>query len=215
MTGRPIVIIGAGGFGRETADVIYAINATVQPEAKWELLGIYDDEPSEANLTRLQDRGVPYLGPLPKSSSGRGINFIVGIGRPRVRKQVADRIEKLGWSPATLVHPAAVIGTKVDIGPGTVICSGVQVSTNVQVGRHVHVNPNATIGHDAFLSDFVSVNPAATVSGEVRVGPRTLLGANSIVLQGLIVGQDALVGAAACAVRDVASGATVKGVPAR
>ncbi|MGW9551472.1 acetyltransferase [Citricoccus zhacaiensis] len=214
MTGQPVVIVGAGGFGREVADVIDAINRTASVPA-WDLLGVHDEAPSQLNLSRLEDRGIPYLGPLPGDGSDRIVSFVVGIGNPRVREKLADLIEGWGWEPATLVHPAAVLGSAVRLGAGTVICGGVQVSTNVHTGRHVHVNPNATIGHDARLEHFVSVNPAATVSGEVVVGSRTLLGANSIVLQGLTVGADALVGAAACAVREVHPRTTVVGVPAK
>ena len=53
------------------------------------------------------------------------------------------------------------------------------------------------------------------ISGDVRVESRTLIGAGAVVLQGLTVGTGATVGAAACVTRDVPTGATVKGVPAR
>lgn len=214
MTGTPIVVVGAGGFGREVADVIAAINAASDAQV-WDFLGIHDDSPSEVNLSRLDNRGVPYLGPILEDGRGMEQAYVIGIGNPSGRAVLAERLDGWGWSPATLVHPAAVLGTQVRLGDGTVVCGGVQVSTNVRTGRHVHLNPNVTIGHDAHLEDFVSINPAATVSGEVRVGARTLLGANSIVLQGLTVGMDAMVGAAGCAVRDVPAGAIVKGVPAR
>ena len=42
-----------------------------------------------------------------------------------------------------------------------------------------------------------------------------VVGAGSVVLQGLTVGADATVGAAACVTRDVLPAATVVGVPAR
>ncbi|QCU79298.1 acetyltransferase [Citricoccus sp. SGAir0253] len=209
-----MVIVGAGGFGREAADVVEAVNSAAGTPL-WELSGFYDDAPAEKNLTRLRQRGLAYLGPIPQEWDGTDISFVIGIGSPAVREILAARLERLGWEPAVLVHPAAVVGSRSLLGAGSVVCGGVQVSTNVQLGRHVHLNPNATIGHDAVLEDFVSVNPAVTVSGEVRVRTGTLLGAGSVVLQGLEVGPGALVGAAACVVRDVPADATVKGVPAR
>lgn len=214
MRPSAIVIVGAGGFAREAADVVEAVNAASGTPV-WEMAGFFDDAPADRNLTRLQERGLAYLGPIPTEWDGPNINFVIGIGDPAVRETLAARLERLGWEAAVLVHPAAVIGSQAVLEVGSVVCGGVQVSTNVQLGRHVHLNPNATVGHDAILGDFVSVNPAATVSGEVHVETGTLLGAASIVLQGLTVGARALVGSAACVVRDVPAGATVKGVPAR
>ena len=43
-----VVVIGAGGFGREVVDVVEAINAasTAAGRAAWDLLGVVDDAPS-------------------------------------------------------------------------------------------------------------------------------------------------------------------------
>jgi acetyltransferase-like isoleucine patch superfamily enzyme len=42
-----------------------------------------------------------------------------------------------------------------------------------------------------------------------------MLGAGSVILQGLVVGEGSVVAAAACVVRDVPPATTVMGVPAR
>lgn len=209
-----IVVIGAGGFGRETLDVI---EAAVAAGAPLTLLGVVDSGPREADLDRLAARGVPFLGTeeawAPTAAGDE--RFVVAIGAPAVRETVTARFLAAGLTPITVIHPAAVIGSQADIGDGVVIAAGVQMSTNVRVGDHVHLNPSSVIGHDAELQDFVSVNPGAIVSGSVLVEERVLLGAGSVVLQGLVVGADATVGAAACVTKDVAPGRTVTGVPAR
>jgi sugar O-acyltransferase (sialic acid O-acetyltransferase NeuD family) len=210
-----LVVIGAGGFGRETLDVIEAINAAAA-EPVFDLLGVVDSAPSEPNRRRLAERDIPLLGTVAEwIAMNNPAHVVVAIGNPGVRERVARDVERAGLSVATLVHPAAQIGSRALIGSGSVICGGVQYSTNVMTGRHVHLNPNATIGHDAVLGDFVSVNPGAIISGEVFVGRRTLVGAGAVVLQGLALGDDVVVGASACVVRDVPPSTTVKGVPAR
>ena len=40
---RPLLIVGAGGFARETVEAIRAINAI---EPTWRLLGLLDDDPA-------------------------------------------------------------------------------------------------------------------------------------------------------------------------
>lgn len=210
-----LVILGASGFGRETIDVLEAVNRV---EARFQLLGVLDDGPSDINLERLRSRNVPYLGRLDDfdgASHGRTVRFVVAIGSPPVRERLARIAATLGLQPATLVHPTAVVGTECELGPGVVVCSGVLVSTNVRVGAHAHLNPGAVVGHDTVLGNYVSVNPRAVVSGDCIVEELALLGAGSVVLQGLRVGARAVVGAAACVVRDVPPDHTARGVPAR
>jgi sugar O-acyltransferase (sialic acid O-acetyltransferase NeuD family) len=210
-----LVVIGAGGFGRETLDVVEAIN-TAASSPVFELLGVVDAAPSELNRGRLADRGIPVLGTLEQwIASGDDAQVAVAIGTPRVRQRIARTVEEAGLTAATLVHPDAQIGSMAAIAPGAIICGGVQFSTNVSIGSHVHLNPNSTIGHDTVIGDFVSVNPGAVISGDVTIGRCTLVGAGAVVLQGLALGADVVVGASACVVRDVAPSTTVKGVPAR
>lgn len=211
----PLVIVGAGGFGRETLDVVEAINlAAATP--RFTVLGILDAAPSEKNLSLLSARGVKWLGTESDwITAGASARYLLGIGDPAVRQRVDEHFREAGHRAATAVHPSAMIGSQVTMGAGTVICGGVHVSTNVSLGRHVHLNPNATVGHDSKLDNFVSVNPAATISGDVSIGSGALIGAGAVILQGLRIGPSAIVGASACVVRNVAAGSTVKGVPAR
>jgi len=210
-----VVVVGAGGFGREVLDVLRAVNRESATEA-YSILGVLDSDPSPVNLERLSRMGVDWLGSEADwLASGNDAEYVIGVGRPAVRRRIAETFEAAGKVAATVIHPKAVIGSLAIIGPGSVICAGAQISTNVTLGKHVHVNPSATVGHDSVLSDFVSINPGAIISGDVAIGTATLVGAGAVVLQGLAVGSDALVGASACVVRDVESGQTVKGVPAR
>ena len=211
---RDVVVVGAGGFGRETLDVI---DACARAGADIRVAGVVDSQPSAANLGLLRDRGIAYLGTEDEWLSDRplGAAYLVGVGSPSAREQISARFDAAGATATVVIHPAAVIGTQARFGPGTIICGGVQISTNVSVGHHVHCNPGAIIGHDAVVEDFVSLNPGSIISGDVTVSRGALVGAGAVVLQGHRVGAGATVGAGACVVRDVLPASVVKGVPAR
>jgi sugar O-acyltransferase (sialic acid O-acetyltransferase NeuD family) len=212
---EPLVVVGAGGFGREVVDVVEAINADAG-RVIWELLGIVDDGPSPDNLERLTARGVPHLGDVTDFLAGDDRPaYVVGIGAPPVRRALSESFDAAGLSAATLVHPAATTGFGVELGEGTVVCAGARLTTNIRVGRHAHINPNVTVGHDTVVGDFVSLNPASSVSGECSVGDGVLIGVGAVVLNRVSIGAGTTVGAAACVVTDAPAGVVLKGVPAR
>jgi sugar O-acyltransferase (sialic acid O-acetyltransferase NeuD family) len=211
-----IVIVGCSGHGRETLATIHAINAASATGLCWRVLGFVDDKPSAANRERIDRLDVPYLGPIEWLGEVPSETYVVlGIGDPKVRKGVDQRIKEYGLKAASLVHPAATLCADTVAGEGLLVFAGARVTTNVTLGRHVHLNQNVAIGHDCILEDFVSVNPLATISGECHIETGVLIGCSATLLQGLRVGANTIVGASACVVHDVRAGVVVKGVPAR
>lgn len=205
---RPLVIIGAGGFGRETLDTVEAINS-VTPT--WEVLGVVDDSPSEVSLDRLEQRAARYLGST--ASLPQGTEIAVAVGSPAARRTIVERLGGQRTFPS-LIHPTAVVGWQFRHGSGLIVLGGVSIGTNVSLCDHVHLNAHAVIGHDACVASFVSINPNATVSGEVHIGVGALVGAGACILQGRSVGDGSTVGAGACVTQDVSPVTTVVGVPA-
>lgn len=212
---EPLLIVGAGGFGREVLDIVDAINAAV-PAPVWTLVGVADDGPTAANLGLLAERGVRYLGSSAQAiDEGLATHYAVGIGSPDARRKVVQYYDTAGLEAATLVHPAVTMGFGVSLGPGAIVAAGARLTTNIRLGRHVHLNLNVTVGHDSTIGDFVSVNPLASISGDCTVEDGVLIGVAGVILNALTVGAGATVGGSACVVKNVAPGATVKGVPAR
>lgn len=197
-----IVVVGAGGHGREVADVVEACGLP--------LAGFVDD--GSPDLALLARRHLQLIGG--PGAVGPDDLLVLGIGDGVVRCSVAQRLAGSTWA-AALVHPAATVGSDVDLGEGTVVAAGARLTTHITVGRHGYIGPNATIGHDTVLGDYVTVLPGATVSGNVSLASGATIGTGANVLQGLSVGEGAAVGAGAVVTRDVAPGLTVVGVPAR
>ena len=203
-----LVIVGAGGHGREALAIARAANRV---ETRWQSIGLVDDGP--LNQDRLDRVEADVLGPVDHLIAD-GAAHVIAIGDPGRRRRVAERIGDS--APATvLVDPTAWIGDDVRLGDGALLHPGTICTTNVRVGRHSHLNCGAIVSHDCRVGDFVSLSPGVRLNGAVVVDDGAFLGTGAIVLPGRRVGQDAVVGAGAVVTTDVAPGATVVGVPAR
>jgi sugar O-acyltransferase (sialic acid O-acetyltransferase NeuD family) len=202
-----VIIIGAGGHGREVAHVLRVLAALGHRAPR--LLGFADDGPVDPVLV---EPFAPHLGGVIAAlSEHQDVAVLGGIGDGRIRRRLVDGL----LAAAPVVHPSADVGSDVLLGDGTVVCAHASLTTNIEVGRHVHVGRGAAIGHDAVLGDYVSVMPLAAVSGDVRLGSGAFVGTGAVIRQGVGVGTDAVVGMGAVVLEDVPAGATVVGNPAR
>jgi UDP-2-acetamido-3-amino-2,3-dideoxy-glucuronate N-acetyltransferase len=111
------------------------------------------------------------------------------------------------------VQRGAVIGARCKIQSHSFICDGVELRDEVFVGHGV-----------VFINDKL---PRATTEGGLLqtaedwqlqrtiVEERASIGSGAVILGGLRIGSEAVVGAGAVVTTDVAAGETVAGVPAR
>lgn len=205
----PLVIVGAGGFGRECLDIVEALNRL---GAQLAFVGFADDSGGDPEL--LARRGARVVGTVADTAT-RTTRYVIAIGSTIARRSIDERLTGAGLECPVLIHPQATVGSDCRLGPGTILNAGARVTTNVSLGRHAQVHANAAIGHDAVLDDYVSVFPGATISGAVTLGSGVTIGTGAHVLPGVTIGADSMVGAGAVVVDDVPAGVTVAGVPAR
>ena len=209
-----IVIVGAGGFGREILTLIRDINEATP--GTWDFHGfIAADRPDPRLLERIDAR---YLGSETDSEVLKSLGdcyFVVAIGKGHVRRRVTQDLVRAGLSPATLIHPSAIVGEDVELGDGTVICAGSILTTNIRLGHGVQINLLCTIGHDCVLGEFATLAPGVLVSGNVTLSDEVYMGTNSCTIQGLSIGTATIVGAGAVVTRSIEEGLTVVGTPAK
>ncbi len=148
--------------------------------------------------------------------------------------EVSDRAE-IGvgssiWHQAQ-VREGARIGRNCIIGKGVYVDAGVVLGDNVKVQNYVSIYHGVTIEdgvfcgpHCVFTNDKHprAINPDGTLKaaddwelGETRVKTGASIGANAVVVCGIIVGEWAMVGSGAVVTRDVPDYGLVWGNPAR
>lgn len=215
---EPLVLVGPGGFGRETAELVRAINDARSARgapAAWELLGFLDDDRARWGTSV---SGTRVLGGLEQLAELPAARVVVCTGHPGDFASKRRIVERLGLRPdryATLVHPAAVLPAACRPGNGSVLMAGVVATADVEIGAHVAVMPQAVLTHDDRLGDFVTVAAGVRLAGGVRVHEGAYLGSGCLVRENRTIGPGALIGMGAVVTGDVPGGEVWAGVPAR
>jgi sugar O-acyltransferase (sialic acid O-acetyltransferase NeuD family) len=208
-----LVLIGSGGFGRETAQAIRVVNDCGR--GGWRLLGYLDDDTSRHGTVV---EGVPVLGGRDGLRDMPDARVVVCTGRPGDYVSRLRIVAELGLPPeryATIVHPSATVSSSSVIGPGSVLLAHVALTTAVRVGSHVAIMPHVTLTHDVVIDDFVTIASGVRIGGGVRVARGAYLGAGAIIGEHLTIGEFSLAGMGAVVTRDIPDREVWVGVPAR
>lgn len=204
-----IVIVGAGGLGREVLEVVRALQASGR---RISCLGFF----VEAGFPPDTAAKLPLFSSWAEVRASDAL-VVVAIGDGAARKRLAIEIEaEIGPNRfATLVHPSVTCGGSVAIASGSMIVGPASLTADVRIGQHVLINPGCTIAHDCAVGDYASLSPAVACAGRVEIGEGCFVGTGASLLPRVKLGAWATIGAGAVVVRDVKPAATAFGVPAR
>jgi sugar O-acyltransferase (sialic acid O-acetyltransferase NeuD family) len=210
--GGDLLIVGSGGFGRETAE---AVRDLITAGTPWRLLGFIDDDPARDGVVI---DGTPVVGGRDELKQLPDARVVVCTGRPDnyvSRPRIVRELDLPAERYATIVHPSAVVSSSSSIGPGSVLLANVVLTCAVRVGAHVAVMPHVTLTHDGVIGDFATLASRSALGGGTTISRGAYIGAGALVGQGLTVGELALVGMGAVVTRDVPPREVWIGMPAR
>lgn len=200
---RDLVIVGSGGFARETEWLVERVNSICH---QWNFMGFVSRETGNSVIG-----DDTFL-----TEYNRELDVVIAIGDCTVRKKLADQYrknKKLHFP--NIIDPDVRYSKSVHMGIGNILCAGSILTVDIEIGNFDIINLGCTVGHDAVISDYVTLNPNVNISGNVKVEALVNIGTGTQVVQGQKIGYGTVVGAGAVVNRTLPELCTAVGVPAR
>lgn len=207
---KQIVIIGAGGHGREVADIA---RHQAQVDKAVDVLGFIDDN---RDLHGQSLDGLPVLGDWSwfESADLKDMAVVCAVGSPPVCRRLVERANALGLSFASVISPLARISSFARLGQGVTVFPNVVINTGAFIDSYSILNIAVTVSHDVIVGRYCNINPGVHLAGNATIGEGCYVGMGANVIQGRTVGAWSVVGAGAVVIRDLPASVTAVGVPA-
>ncbi len=199
-----VIIYGGGGLSK-------MIIETVRVLGTYQIIGVIDD-----NMKKGTDViGIPVIGGadmlsrLVKDGIRLAVNSVGGIGNPKVRFDVFQKLAKEGFVCPAIVHPSAHIDPSARLESGVLVLAQSYVSGNAIVGVGTLINNSVVVSHDCVLGICTNLSPGVKIAGDVIIEDFAQLGMNATVNIGVKVGKECLIGNGATIKKDVPPGTHV------
>lgn len=158
------------------------------------------------------------LGPIVSANAGAIEDIVIENDR---RNSGVPLLDLKGVNAR--IEPGALIREKVEIGDNAVIMMGAVINIGAVIGEGTMIDMGAVLGGRAIVGKRCHVGAGTVLAGVVEPASATpvvieddvMLGANAVVIEGVRVGEGAVVAAGAVVVDDVPAGAVVAGCPAK
>jgi sugar O-acyltransferase (sialic acid O-acetyltransferase NeuD family) len=205
---KNIIVYGAGEFGALIANVL-----SYYEEFK---IAAYGDDDTQKNGETIEDIPILKQSALLDFAKENGINTaITAIGNNFVRGAKYTLLKENGFEMISIVHPKALIDTKVSFGENVVIEMGTAIHTHSTIGNNVFLGGDALIGHHNTIGNHVLIGGNVSFGGSVFVEDYVSIGVGASIKPGIRLGEGSIIGVGAAVVKDVEPRTTVVGVPAK
>ena len=208
---KDIAIYGFGGFGREIASILQAIN---QVNSEWNIVGFFDDGISVGEFNKY---GKVLGGIELVNKWVEPLNIVMAIASPVILQKLISKIENPNISFPNIMAPTVFFFDKDTFsgGRGNVLCHNCRVSCDVKLGDFNLLNGAVSLGHDVKLGNYNMLQPETRISGETTIGDLNFFGVRSMVLQGLTIGNNTRIGTGSVVMRKTKDNCSYFGNPAK
>lgn len=206
---KRLLIIGAGGFGREVLDI-----AREQPQCgvEWVPSGFLD---SRAELAEGGHLPLPILMSPHDYQPNAGDLLICAVDKPTDKRYYIRMMLERGANFISLIHPDVDVSSSSSIGLGCIIYKYARLGPGACLGDFSTLGYCSGLGHDAVVGTFSQLSSHVSINGRCIIGDEVLVGASVTVHPDVRVGSSSVLGIGSVVIRNVAAGKTVFGVPAK
>lgn len=202
---KDLIIVGAGGFGREALYLALDIN---KDNPQWNIKGFIDDNGHALDGVQCD---YPIIGKISDWQPKENEVFAMGIAAPKTKEMLSNIMKSRGAKFVTLISRYIRIQPYVSIGEGCVITGN--IGDNSKLGNFVHI-AGSMIGQDSDIGDYSTTTGYVNIAG-ATLGKRVFVGSHAMVLNHTKVGDDVEIYPGSMVIRKVKAGARVFGMPAK
>jgi sugar O-acyltransferase (sialic acid O-acetyltransferase NeuD family) len=203
-----MIIIGAKGFAKQLVEVFFQNGDANE-------IYFFDDVSKECSEELYGFKIIRTI-EAAKKILLHNPAFSLGIGKPSVRRRMADQFQDIGGQLTTVISSKAHLAHRVrNVGLGSTILTGAIIENDAFLDEGVLINTLSVIHHDVIIGKYCEIGPGAKVLGECRLEENVSVGANAVILPKIAIGKDAIIGAGAVVTKNVPQGCTVIGSPAK
>ncbi len=209
---KDLILIGAGGCGREVLQWVNDINAA---EKRWNIKGFLNDYPEFDEELREKKCQIPVIGKINDYVIEPNDEFACCIGDAVGRKKIFESYKAKGATFATIIHPSAVIAQSCDLGEGVIIYPLSLISANAIIGDGCMINMHTSIAHDVRIGKFSTISAHCDITGRCILGENVFMGTSSHIVPRTKIGDNVYICAGATVMTRVLSNRKVMGNPAK
>lgn len=207
-----VCIVGNSGAARECYWILRdLLESSPGLAAYYAFSGFYSWDAYPDNLKELAEFS---RGPIETHRIDGEELYIIGIGKPDLRRGVFMWLKERKAKLMNLIHPWTAICPSATMGEGNVFQRGCTVYANAQIGNGNYINGAANLSHDAKIGDFNFLAPYAIVLGGAHIGDLNWLAPHAVIMDRAGIGDHNLVAPNSSVFKGAGSNARLIGSPA-